>query len=205
MMEYVLLTAFGLGLFLCVISWLMVTVAGFRHHAIAGFISAIPVLNLLILPTIWHRAFKWFLIGIIGVMLIAGSWLGGFDKHSYNVAKDLGLDTKALGLAPPKPQFEANIPLESNEEAPVALSDVQELPSRALYRMSFKKIDTQAAPQYLNKFIRLERKDRKRMEGKLLDVSNHSIKIERNVQGGMIRHDIQLDDIASLEVLAPKE
>lgn len=208
--------AFALGVFLCVISWLMVTVAGFRHHAITGFVSAIPVLNLLVLPTIWHRAYIWFFTGIIGVILLAGSWIGGFDKHSYSVAKDLGIDVSILGIKPPKNDLinqSLNLPDPSkdnstivlnNEDAqPVMPATAKELPSNALYRMQFQTIEVAQANQYLNQYIRIVRKDRKRMEGKLQNVSNYALKIERNINGGLVGRDIQLTDIQSLEVLIP--
>ena len=57
-----------LGLFW---SWVGYAVSGFKHHFYTGIIALIPFINLLVLPTLWHRAGKYFLAGVFWSIVIA--------------------------------------------------------------------------------------------------------------------------------------
>lgn len=94
-MEYMLPAALILGVVLLVIAWLIVIIAGFRNHVITGLVALVPVLNWLIMPSIWHRAGKWALVGLFGFLLAVGAWLlGGVEQltqHTKNFSAQVNL------------------------------------------------------------------------------------------------------------------
>ncbi|MDD5393537.1 MAG: hypothetical protein PHE17_11015 [Thiothrix sp.] len=89
-MEYVLLGALFLGILLFAIGWLMVVVAGFQRHPVTGLFAMIPVLNIITLPSLWHRVSAWTIIGFVGALLATGAWLGGAKNNLYQQAQVLG-------------------------------------------------------------------------------------------------------------------
>lgn len=89
-MEYVLLGVLFLGILLFAIGWLMVVMAGFQRHPVTGLFAMIPVLNVITLPSLWHRVSAWTIIGFVGVLLATGAWLGGAKNNLYQQAQVLG-------------------------------------------------------------------------------------------------------------------
>lgn len=73
-MEYLLPAALILGAFLFILSWIMVVVFGFEHHPVTGIVAFAPGLNVLILPTIWHRVSGWVITGFVGLCIAAAAW-----------------------------------------------------------------------------------------------------------------------------------
>ena len=164
-MEYLLLTAFLIGLLLFVLSWLRVIFAGFGHHFITGIVSAIPVINLVVLPSLWHRVYGWVLAGIVGLLVAVGCWYSGADKHVYRYAYDAGMNvpipkgsmqTEGLDLNRNSSQAADN----TDPDTPAApLPSGKELPKSALYRMTYQETDAANLSQYIGRYARLTRID----------------------------------------------
>jgi hypothetical protein len=89
-MEYVLLGALFLGILLFALGWLMVAVAGFQRHPLTGIFTLIPVLNVITLPSLWHKVSVWVITGFVGVSLAIGAWMGGAKTHLYQQAQVFG-------------------------------------------------------------------------------------------------------------------
>lgn len=94
-MEYVLLGALGLGLLLFVLGWLMVVIAGFQRHPVTGLFALLPGINLVALPSLWHRVSGWVITGFVGVLLALVAWFAGANAQVSRHAQALGMDVAA--------------------------------------------------------------------------------------------------------------
>lgn len=196
-MEYILVSVFAIGLLLFILSWLRVIFVGFKHHPMTGLLSIIPVLNLLVLPTIWHRISGWLLAGAIGLLLAVLAWFFGAEERLYRYST--GVDNR--------PQQEETT--ESNalslpsltEDDAAALSSGTELPKAALYNMVYKSIELSELGKHLNEYVRISRQDRSQVEGKLLSVSNKYLILERRHNERLEELRISIDDITQAETI----
>lgn len=208
-MEYLLLGAFVIGLLLFVLSWLRVIFAGFGHHFVTGIVSIVLVLNLLILPSLWHKVHSWVLTGIIGLLVAVGCWYAGADKHVYRYTHSAGLDLPVTqngmgteGLDLNQNGTTQNISENSANTTPAApLPSGKALPKSALYSMSYKETDANNLGQYIGHYVRVTRIDRKRIEGKAMGADDRGVVIERRINGGSIEQKINFSDITHAEVM----
>lgn len=206
-MEYLLLTAFIIGLLLFVASWLRVIIAGFGHHFVTGIVSALPVLNLLILPGIWHKVYGWVFTGIIGLLVAVGSWFAGAEQHVYRYAAESG-----LSFSPPAAEgqigeastqtIETIEESMADDETPAApLAPGQELPRKSLYKMTYQKVNSTDLGQYIGNYARITRTDRKTFEAKVTGLADNGIMVERRINNGVVEQRIGFDDITNAEVM----
>ncbi|MFI0401084.1 MAG: hypothetical protein ACH34X_18535 [Thiolinea sp.] len=219
-MEYLLIIAFAIGLLLFLVSWLRIIIAGFAHHFLTGIVAFIPVVNVLVLPSVWHQVYGWFMAGFIGLLLAIATWFAGADKQVYQHAHQAGfeLPTKqdstpvATGDLPAHPEaVEVKLPATTNQTTtslnddpnkPAApLPTGSDLPKAALFSMSYKSVAAQQLGEYQGQYIRLTQKDRRQFEGKLLGTAADSLRIERRVNGGLVEHKVSFTDIVSSEVM----
>lgn len=210
-MEYLLLTAFVIGMLLFVASWLRVIFAGFSHHFVTGIVSAVPVVNLLILPGIWHKVYGWVFTGIIGLLVAVGSWFAGAEQHVYRYAHEIGVSLPApAGEGMLDDNTRTHLPdntaeqndTNNDENTPAApLPSGQELPKKALYKMTYQKVASTSLGQYIGSYVRITRIDHKTFEGKVLGAANNGIFVERRSNGGIIEQRIGFDDITNAEVM----
>ena len=205
-MEYLLLSAFVIGLLLFVLSWLRVVFAGFRHHFVTGIVSIVPVLNLLILPSLWHRVYSWVLAGIVGLLVAIGSWYAGADKHVYRYTHNTGINvpisqngTGTEGLNLNQNGSTQNITASDTQAAAPPSGKV--LPKTALYSMSYQETDSTSLGQYIGHYVRLTRVDRKRIEGKVIGADNKGVVIQRRSNSNTIEQKINFNDITQTEVM----
>lgn len=207
-MEYLLLTAFVIGILLFVASWLRVIFAGFGHHFVTGIVSAIPVINLLILPGIWHKVYGWVFTGIIGLLVAVGSWYAGAEEHVYRYAQETGISlpgsvTKGMSDNTASGQdsdtTQNGIADDDTPAAPLAPGQV--LPKKALYKMTYQKISSSTLGEYIGHYARITRTDRKTFEGKVMGVTDKGILVERRTNGGVIEQRVNFDDITNAEVM----
>ena len=208
-MEYLLLGAFVIGLLLFVLSWLRVVFAGFGHHFVTGIVSIVPVLNLLVLPSLWHKVHSWVLAGIIGLLVAVGCWFAGADKHVYRYTHSTGLDlhvpqngvgTEGLDLN--QNNTAHNISESGDSATPAApLPSGKALPKSALYSMTYKEADANSLGQYVGHYVRVTRIDRKRVEGKVMGADDRGVVIERRINSGSIEQKINFSDITHAEVM----
>lgn len=222
-MEYLLIIAFAIGLLLFVLSWLRVIIAGFVHHFLTGIVAIIPVVNVLVLPSVWHQVYGWVMAGFIGLLLAVATWFAGADKQVYQYAQQAGIqlpskpvsEPVATGTLPPHQDTVAvKLPNANTQTAatdtkantdpnkPAApLPTGKELPKTALFSMSYKSVEPKQLTDYQGQYIRLTQKDRRQYEGKLLGTEADSLRIERRVNGGLVEHKVSFADIISSEVM----
>ena len=109
-MEYVLLGALLVGVLLFLAGWLAVVIKGFQRHAVTRVFALIPVLNVVTLPSLWHRVSGWVMVGFVGFLLAIGAWLGGAPTQLQQQAKRFGL---GIGAPPAAVAVTANTPAPS--------------------------------------------------------------------------------------------
>lgn len=221
-MEYLLIIAFAIGLLLFVLSWLRVIIAGFVHHFLTGIVAIIPVVNVLVLPSVWHQVYGLVMAGFIGLLLAVATWFAGADKQVYQYAQQAGIqlpskqvsEPVATGVLPPHQDTVAVKLPNANTQTPATntkatdpskpaepLPTGKELPKTALFSMSYKSVEPKQLIDYQGQYIRLTQKDRRQYEGKLLGTEADSLRIERRVNGGLVEHKVSFADIISSEVM----
>lgn len=80
-MELTLTILAGFGVLLFLIGFLAFILAGFRQNFVTGIISALPVLNIVTVPALWHKTSKKLMISVLGVVITASSWFFGADSN----------------------------------------------------------------------------------------------------------------------------
>ncbi len=80
-MEITLTIIAALGALLFLIGYLAFVVAGFRQNFITGIISALPVLNIVTVPALWHKTSKKLMISVLGIAITTASWFFGADAN----------------------------------------------------------------------------------------------------------------------------
>ena len=224
-MEYLLIIAFAIGLLLFLVSWLRVIIAGFSHHFLTGLVSMLPVVNVLVLPSVWHKVYGWVMAGFIGLLLAIATWFAGADKQVYQYAHQAGFDLPvkkvsdpvATGALPTHHEtVEVTLPTPATSATTTAAADPnandpnkpapplptgKELPKTALFSMSYKPVELSKLGDYQGQYVRLVQKDRRQYEGKLLSADANSLSIERRVNGGLVEHKVSFADIISSEVM----
>lgn len=221
-MEYLLIVAFAIGLLLFLLSWLRVIIAGFAHHFLTGIVAILPVVNVLVLPSVWHQVYAWVMAGFLGFLLAVATWFAGADKQVYQYAHQAGFELPTQQLSHPvatsnlstdQATVEVKIPAATNtvtatktanddpSQAAHPLPTGKELPKTALFTMTYKAVDTQQLGEYQGQYVRLTQKDRQHYEGKLLGTEAGALRIERRVNGGLVEHKVSFADIVSTEVM----
>lgn len=79
-MELAVSIAAILGVILFIATYLKFVVSGFKHHPVTGIIAIFPVINLLVLPSLWHRTGRALIVGFFGLLLVLGAWFLGAEK-----------------------------------------------------------------------------------------------------------------------------
>ncbi len=197
-MEYILVAVFAIGLLLFVLSWLRVIWVGFKHHPMTGLISAIPVVNLLVLPTIWHKVSGWLLLGFIGLLITIMAWFMGAEQRVYRY--NMGGTEATTEASSTEESSKIDLPLLGGDDGS-SLSSGQELPKAALYRMVYKPVTVNELNNYINEYVRISRQDRSQPEGKLLRFADKYLIIERRINEHLDEVRINLDDITQAEVI----
>ena len=205
-MDYILIPAFVIGLLLFLYGWLRVVLAGFRHHPTTGMLASIPIVNILVLPTIWHKVSTSVIAGFVGLVLAISTWFLGADQRLYRYSNEMG-DKLIESEQPPTTSTMTNLAVPNTttpkptHQTPATIAGTIELPRNALYRMVYKTIDISTLDQHKSNYIRITRQDRSRIEGKLLDLEDSYLVLERRADTGMTEQKVILKDITQVEVM----
>jgi len=187
-MEMALVALAGIGLLLFIYSFLVYIFSGFKHHPVTGLIAMLPVLNIVTLPSLWHLTGRKLIIGFIGLIIAAGSWMMGAEQGANNlIAKFQGTPTELNSTA--EQASEAQLFSESN---------LQQLPNKALYRMVFEPVKTSQLDTLQGKTIQVFTKNQEQFEGRLLKIINTKVIIE---SAGSNENKIAMDQIDQLTVM----
>lgn len=204
-MEITLTIIAALGALLFLIGYLAFVVAGFRQNFITGIISALPVLNIVTVPALWHKTSKKLMISVLGIAITTASWFFGADAnikkllfHSNNAdMRNVGMNTGA-NISSPTINVSQNVkqgsrqvvgttvirpsdetvsagPFANTQRRLIDESEMQELPKRALYKLAFESVPVNKVKTLKGRIIQLISNKNKLIEGRISRVSNSSV------------------------------
>jgi len=240
-MELALTIAAVIGVLLFVIAYLRFVVSGFKHHPVTGIIALFPVINVLVVPSLWYKNGRFLILGFVGLLLAVGAWMIGAEKgiHKYTnvlLGKDQQtivstqavntqeISTKTSALAIPKSklnskpiaQVATNTPpasptnkstsfSSSPMSAPTRIldeSNLQELPSKALYRMAFDTISINEIVSLNGRIVKVLDKNLTSFEGRIASVSPSSVSLK--LTGNLTDVEIPISNIKKLSLMVKK-
>jgi len=232
-MEIALSIALIAGIFLFIIGFLIVVWGGFKHHFITGIIALIPVLNFIILPSVWYRVYIGFYLSIIGALITLGAWYGGGEQYIANQTQKFGIslpfssstavveehsftntelkqanseDSQAQNAQAKieTAKIETAEP-EVEQEAFVPSGDLVSLPQKALYELVFEAVSMTDIESLKGEYIRIVQKDGSVSEGKVVQSNSNSLFIEHNENSENTTLEIKADTISELEKLVKRD
>jgi len=190
---------------------------GFKHHFITGLISALPVLNIVTLPALWHKASKKFLIGLFGLILLSTSWFFGADKgltkiysqfkgNTETVIANSRQQTNGVALSLPSNHSLQNIDSASTpsiETSFIDEDDMELLPKKALYVMRFESVPVNKIDTLIHRIVKVTTKDAN-FEGQIISVSPSSVVLQ---SGGALtfEQEVPKANIRTLKLMVKKK
>jgi len=223
-MELALSIALIVGIILFVIGLFIVVLGGFKHHFFTGIIALIPFLNIIILPSVWHRSHIGFYLGIVGAVLAVGAWYGGGNQYLVSEAGKFGLNlpnaqqqsVNKLSEKPSQQTSGSTLQETKNtvkKEQDAALEqanisdykgDVKELPKQILYRLVFEAVEDNDTSGLSGEHVRLRQKKGKIIEGKVLESNSSALVIEYVENNANVTLEVKADTILKLEQLVKR-
>ncbi len=194
-MELALTLLAFIGALLFLVGYLAFVRASFKHHFVTGVISIFPVFNIVAVPAVWHKISRKLVWSFLGALIIVASWFFGADKgvtHIFNLVTGKGSSESVIAAKrSQKPLALNNSTVKIRPASTVDDSDnktsmpilkqrtldernLQGLPLKALYKMSFELIPVDKISTLKGRIIQVLSKDNQTLEGQLVDVSNSS-------------------------------
>lgn len=181
----------GIGILLFLFSYLAYIVSGFKHHPVTGLIAIFPVLNVVTLPSLWHKNGRRLIIGFVGLLIAVGSWMFGAEQGANDLlAKIQGNTPQVQSLSSSEQASQAQLLIES---------DMQGLPSKALYRLVFNDVNIEKLGTLQGRIIRLSTKEGEIFEGRLVKIINTKAVIESTKNS---ESKVTITDIKKLGVMS---
>lgn len=184
-MESILGIASLIGFGLLLIGYLLIVIASFKHHFVTGIIGMIPVLNLLVIPSTWHRASLGFILGTVGLIIGLGTWFGGGSSYVYQLlSMPDKAPTKSEIVEKAEEKTIKSVSLAGKEQTPEADEPPAEnplirkkgvivpLPDKPLYRLVYETIEQDDLDDLKGDYIRVTDELLAQYEGKLLSLGD---------------------------------
>ena len=210
LMELALTIIAGLGALLFVISFLLYVLSGFKHHFVTGIISALPVLNIVTLPSLWDKSRGKFITGAVGLLIAIGAWFMGANVGIQNLIKIKSSKSVVLSTNPTsKKPVQINTTSISKPKSTTAPSLIQSsafdesnmlgLPIKALYTMSFDIVPIDKISTLQGRIVQVTNNDNELIEGRIKSITNSSVFIE-----GLSENELPLATIKQLKLMVKK-
>ncbi len=210
MIELVLTIIAGVGVLLFLVSYLTYIVTGFKHHFITGIISALPVLNVVTLPSLWDKGKGKFLTGLVGLILAGGAWILGANKtvnnylsHRNNTSPEiviLSTDDTTQGVNSTNTQASnSNLTTPKIRSNPIDESDMLGLPSKALYTMQFDPVPVNQIGTLQGRIVKITNLQNEEIEGRVKMVTASSVVVE-----GKYENEIPIATIKQVMLMVKK-
>ena len=210
-MQLALIILAGLGALLFIISFIAYVISGFRHHFVTGLISTLPVLNIITLPSLWHKSSRKFITGFIGLIIFIGAWLLGADKGIQNLISQQSISNNDAVMVnnvtnnAQKNSNSTNNPstkptvIKSNRSLALNEEDMIDLPKKALYRMAFDVVPVGQINTLHGRIVQITTTDNANIEGRIKSVSPGSVVLE-----GLFENELPLASIKQLKLMVKK-
>lgn len=202
-MQLALLILAGLGALLFAISFLAYVIAGFRHHFVTGLIAALPVLNIITLPSLWDKSRRNFIFAFIGLIIFMSTWLLGADKGIHNLLSrnhNLVSTDGLIGSVIPN-NSQATLAPDSRNSRPLSLDqgDILDLPNKALYKMGFDIVPVSQINTLQGRIVQITTTDNTKIEGRIKNISLSSVVLE-----GLFENEFPITSIKQLKLMVKK-
>ena len=211
-MQLALLILAGLGALLFIISFLGYVISGFRHHFVTGLIATLPVLNIITLPSLWHKSSRKFIVGLIGLIIFIGAWFLGADKGIQNLlsrqASSVSKEVVVISAAPSNSQQQStntnqavtiSAPMKSNRSQSLNEGDMLDLPKKALYKMGFDIVPVSQINTLQGRIVQITKTDNTQVEGRIKNVAAGSVILD-----GLFENELPLASIKQLKLMVKK-
>jgi small nuclear ribonucleoprotein (snRNP)-like protein len=212
-MELALTIIAGLGVLLFLVSYLSYVASGFRHHFVTGIISALPILNVVTLPSLWDKSRGKFIIGFIGLLIASGAWLMGANKGLQNLlSRQPQNSSESLVLsAEPDSQQPAQIntltptvsvsPVDTDQTRSRVFNEenMLVLPNKALYTMSFELVPVDKINTLQGRIVQITNTDNEELEGRIRSVTQSSVVLD-----GLFENELPIASIKELRLMVKK-
>ena len=217
-----------IGILLFVIAYLRFVVSGFKHHPVTGIIAMFPVVNLLVVPSLWYKNSRFLVVGFISLLLAAGAWAMGAEKgiHKYvdllmgknqqklvHNSPETAAPTTVSALSIPSqqagPQLAATTPVTSTIASSKAVirteideSNFESLPTKALYRMGFDIVPVKDIASLKGRVVRVIDKNLTLFEGRVINATSVSVNLQ--LTGSAADREIPITTIKKLSLMVKK-
>ena len=211
-MELALTVIAGLGALLFIVSYLSYVISGFRHHFVTGIISALPVLNVVTLPSLWDKSRGKFVIGFIGLVIAAVAWFMGANKGFQNLLSKQPVNSAesvVLSSEPTTPQgpseavssTQSNISVTTNTVQPSSYNEQNMigLPTKALYTMSFELVPIDKINTLKGRIVQITDINNENIEGRIKTVTQSSVILD-----GLLENELPIASIKQLRMMVKK-
>ncbi len=223
-MELALIIIAGIGILLFALSYLSYLFTGFKHHFVTGIIAALPVLNVVTLPALWHKAGKKFVTGFLGLIIFGASWHFGADKGIKNLVSSINGNSEKVitstSNAAPSSMIPLSLPnandqtnstqkiLSNNNPKPAQnikhpfIDDdkLLSLPSKALYKLTFETVPLESIATLNNRIVRIKTENGVTREGRILTITSNMVLIN----AGLDEQEIPIANILQLQLMVKK-
>ena len=211
-MQLALLILAGLGALLFIISFLGYVISGFRHHFVTGLIATLPVLNIITLPSLWHKSSRKFIVGLIGLIIFIGAWFLGADKGIQNLlsrqVSSVSKEVVVISAAPSNSNQQStttneavveSLPIKSNRSQSLNEGDMLDLPKKALYKMGFDIVPVSQINTLQGRIVQITKTDNTQIEGRIKSISPGSVILD-----GLFENELPLASIKQLKLMVKK-
>jgi len=210
-MQLALLILAGLGALLFIISYLGYVASGFKHHFVTGIISTLPVLNIITLPSLWHKSSRKFIVGFIGLVIFIAAWFLGADKGIQNLISDQGssvTEEVVVNSAASNSQQNStgsdtpavvSAPIKSSRALSYNEGEMLDLPIKALYKMGFDVVPVNQINTLQGRIVQITKTDNVQIEGRIKSISPGSVILE-----GLFENELPLASIKQLKLMVKK-
>jgi len=176
-MEIGLTILAALGALLFLMSYLGFVAAGFKYHFVTGLISLFPVINVVIMPALWRTTGRKVISGAVGLVIVAASWFLGADTAIPKVIAMVKGEKPAI--TQPTSQG-ATVAPSIVSQPTVDESNMQALPKKALYRMSFEPVPLNKIQTLKDRVVQIVTINGDKLEGRVSNLTAGSITVSGN-------------------------
>lgn len=207
-MQLALIIIVGIGILLFLVSYLAYVIVGFKHHFVTGIISLFPGLNIVTVPSLWHQSSKKVITGFFGLTIATVAWFMGGDSGIRNILSSQNINEEVV-ISNTANQQQSTINTEasqalivSNSRKPMAHfieSEMQSLPQKALYKMSFDKVPVDRIDTLQGRIVQVIKTNNDQVEGRIKKISASSVLL-----GNGVETEIPLTNIKQLSLMVKK-
>ncbi|MEE9326850.1 MAG: hypothetical protein V3U71_06090 [Cocleimonas sp.] len=172
-----------------------------------GIISLFPGLNIVTVPSLWHQSSKKVMTGFFGLSIATVAWLMGANTGIKNILSTQNESETVIISSSNQKQINTNTvtsqPLiDSIPSKPITNfieSEMQSLPKKALYKMSFDKVPVNRIDTLQGRIVQVIKTNNDHVEGRIEKISASSVLL-----GNGVETEIPLANIKQLSLMVKK-